>query len=215
MANLISIEDLIKEAEKSGVDFGKGDPYNRLRYYTKIGWLPHMERKEGKGHFPSWALERLVFIESLKSQGLSNEEISKRINSKDKVQAIGTFLKSPETKTKAITYASFIVLLLILSSELGLLPLGKPKGLILNQYGQTAPSQIIQSGTSFVPENKKEVFVKTNSVLETHKIYLTFNDNIIPAARFWVGKKVPFEGFYVELDAPLSKNVEFSWWISN
>ena len=46
MESLISTEKLIEESKTKGIDFGKGDPYNRLRYYTKIGWLPHMQRKK-------------------------------------------------------------------------------------------------------------------------------------------------------------------------
>lgn len=215
MDNLISTDELIKEAKKAGVDFGKGDPYNRLRYYTKIGWLPHMERKEGKGHYPAWTLERLLAIEKLKTENLSKEEITKRLNTRDKVQAVVGFMKSSEAKTKALTYVSFFMLALILSSELGILPIGKAKSNVLNLYTSDMPAQIIQSGTSFVPKDKRKIFVKTDNVLETHKVYVTFNDNITPANRFWVSDKVPFQGFYVELDAPISKDIEFSWWISN
>ena len=72
--NLVSIENLIEAAKRKGLNFGKGDPYNRLRYYTKIGWLPHMVRKsdnEGsiKGHYPEWALNQLIIIEKLKAEG--------------------------------------------------------------------------------------------------------------------------------------------------
>ena len=31
MESLISTEKLIEEAKTKGIDFGKGDPYNRLR----------------------------------------------------------------------------------------------------------------------------------------------------------------------------------------
>ena len=44
----VQVIKLIKQAKKEGVQFGRGDPYNRLRYYTKIGWLPHMTRKKTK-----------------------------------------------------------------------------------------------------------------------------------------------------------------------
>ena len=43
---LINIKDLIQELKNKNIDFGKGDPYNRLRYYTKIGWIDHMIRKK-------------------------------------------------------------------------------------------------------------------------------------------------------------------------
>jgi len=50
--NLISINEVIERAKKLGVDFGKGDPRNRLRYYVKIGLLPHAQRKVFKNKFP-------------------------------------------------------------------------------------------------------------------------------------------------------------------
>src|SRR3990167_8517451 len=82
--NLISIDDLIKNAKKRGVSFGKSDPYNRLRYYTKISFLPHMERRQTKNgrikaYYPQNSLERLVKVEALKSRGFSNEEILKNL----------------------------------------------------------------------------------------------------------------------------------------
>lgn len=46
--DFISVEKLIKILKEKNISFGKGDPYNRLRYYTKIGWLPHMTRKKTK-----------------------------------------------------------------------------------------------------------------------------------------------------------------------
>jgi len=43
---LINTRDLINELKKRNLNLGKGDPYNRLRYYTKIGWIDHMIRKK-------------------------------------------------------------------------------------------------------------------------------------------------------------------------
>jgi len=52
---LISIDEVIERAKKLGVDFGKGDPRNRLRYYVKIGLLPHAKRKVFKNNLPEGA----------------------------------------------------------------------------------------------------------------------------------------------------------------
>jgi len=52
---LISIDEVIERAKRLGVDFGKGDPRNRLRYYVKIGLLPHAKRKVFKNKFPEGA----------------------------------------------------------------------------------------------------------------------------------------------------------------
>ncbi len=220
MEKLLSIDTLIKEAKKSGVDFGKGDPYNRLRYYTKIGWLPHMLRKKGrggntKGHYPASALERLVYIEKLKEEGLSNEELTKKITSKSRIDTIRNLIKTPGTQAKVVLYASFIILTIILANELEFINLGKPKSLYKTPRELAVPNMIIESGTAFVPKNQKEAYIRTNKILNTHKVYIAFNNNISPATRFWVGEKISLDGFFIELDAPVSNDTEFSWWITN
>ena len=52
---LISIDEVIVLAKKMGVDFGNGDSRHRLRYYTKIGLLPHAQRKCFNNHSPEGA----------------------------------------------------------------------------------------------------------------------------------------------------------------
>ena len=42
---ILPVEEIIEKAKNLGVRFGQGEPYNRLRYYTKLNWIPHMERK--------------------------------------------------------------------------------------------------------------------------------------------------------------------------
>jgi len=220
MTKLIAIEDLIKEAEKTGIDFGKGDPYNRLRYYTKIGWIPHMTRKKGDrgaigGHYPTWVLKRLEIIEKLKNEGYTNEEILKKLESKNFLKNLSTYFSSPEAKSRIVIYASFIIILLVFLSEVGLLGKGYEKQKLIIQGFTGVPNQIIDSGKSFIPAGNRMIFVKNNKVASNSKIYISFNDNYSPATRFWVPKKIHFEGFYVELDSPVYQNTEFTWWISN
>lgn len=43
--NLIPFDEVVSRAKHAGVDFGKGNPFNRLRYYTKIGLLPHAKKE--------------------------------------------------------------------------------------------------------------------------------------------------------------------------
>lgn len=136
---LISTEKLIEEAKQQGVDFGKGDPYNRLRYYTKMGWLPHMIRKKGeegndvKGHYPIEALDRLILIEKLKAKNLSNEEITGKIQSTTKWNTLATLFNLNKVKNKIIIYAILGAIAIIVFSELGLIQIGKPKDQLKNQ----------------------------------------------------------------------------------
>jgi DNA-binding transcriptional MerR regulator len=82
--NLISIEEIIRRAKDLGVDFGKGDPKNRLRYYTKIGLLPHAQRVSFKGGFPTGAypesvISILVFIDKKLKEGKSILQIKREL----------------------------------------------------------------------------------------------------------------------------------------
>jgi hypothetical protein len=221
MNNLISVEEFIEEAKKRSVDFGKGDPYNRLRYYTKIGWLPHMIRKkndEGEitGHYPSWALDQLILIETLKNKGTSNEEIAKKVQLKSKLQNLVNAFTSKETRTQFISYATLFILLIILASETGFITIGKSKSTLL-PYNNNAqmPVQVVDSGTAFIPRYQNKVFIKDPLVKQTSKVYVTFDQDYTPATRYWVQEIKDYEGFMVQLDAPAAENAEFNWWVTN
>jgi DNA-binding transcriptional MerR regulator len=223
MEELISIENLIDTAKSRGIDFGKGDPYNRLRYYTKIGWLPHMIRKKDengstRGHYYASAVDKLIEIEELKSKGLSNEEISKHLKVNTRLQTFLDLVKSKETRNQIATYASLGILVLILTNELGITKLGRNKADLKAVESTTAvqgPKQLIDSGTAFVPKNQKKLTVQTPLIKSSYKVYVTFNSNYSPAARYWVSKIEDYKGFTVELDTPLFNDAEFNWWVTN
>jgi hypothetical protein len=219
MSSLIEVEKLIKQAKKEGVSFGRGDPYNRLRYYTKIGWLPHMERKRNKsgdvvGHYPKWVLNRLILIDRLKKQGANNDYISSKINTRSKIHNFYSKVTAPEFRNRLISYATVLIVFLILLTELDIINLSKSKNKPVIDYNETLTPQLVDSGNSFVPAGKNRVFVKNNEITSGSKVYVTFNQNFSPATRFWVSKIEAQKGFYVDLDAPVFDNVEFSWWIS-
>jgi hypothetical protein len=84
---LIKIDEIIERAKELGVDFGKGDPKNRLRYLTKIGLLPHCQRKvfeKGlpEGAYPEWVIDRLLEIDRYIKSGKNIQEIKEQIFSK-------------------------------------------------------------------------------------------------------------------------------------
>lgn len=125
----LNVEETIKLAKKEGIDFGTGEPYNRLRYYTKLGWLPHMERKgqNVEGHYPNWVIDRLKFIEKLKEEGLDNDEITERIEKRDRFQVFLRPLKSQNLKRKAIIGIVVAVLALVVLSEMDIIKIGASK----------------------------------------------------------------------------------------
>lgn len=60
MEKFLSIKEVVLRAEARGVNFGKGDPKNRLRYFTKVGLLPHAQRQSFDGNSPSAAYPESV-----------------------------------------------------------------------------------------------------------------------------------------------------------
>ena len=219
MDEYISVDKLIKQAKSRGVNFGSGDPYNRLRYYTKIGWLSHMIRKADrrgniKGHYPIWSIDRLVLIENLKSQGYTNEEISEKLKTKTKVQSVLMAISSPEIRKQIVMYLILVLVSIILANELGAIHLGKLKSQMLTVTDINQQMQIVQNGTSFVPKNQSKVFIIATKIKANSKVYITFNQNYSPASRYWVSQIKQQEGFELTLDAPVSNNTEFNWWLT-
>jgi|GEM_PF-602715 DNA-binding transcriptional MerR regulator len=223
MSKLIVANNIIKQAKKKGVDFGKGNPYNRLRYYTKIGWLPHMTRQKDKkgsvvGHYPAWVVSRLEYIQGLKDKGLTNEEITEKIetqNVKQSVSSAFNFLKNAEQRNQLIAYITLLMLAAVLLIETGAIPLGTTKRDLIQDAKQVGiQKQILDSGGAFVQKNEKLLFIKSKNITTTSKVNITFEENYSPANKYWVAKKVPNEGFYLELDLPTAQDATFNWWIT-
>lgn len=242
MEKLIAVEELVVQAKKKGINLGKGNPYNRLRYYTKMGWLPNMKRKMSKGHYPAWVVDRLSLIEKLKGDRLTNEEITKRLsiesenrfsisNARVIADALATLdarvilnvvkdlvlslLKSSEFRHKALLYSSFALVLLVVASELGVVKIGKTKNATFEQNAQAISNQILATGNAFIPAGQRRIFVKNDKVHNTSKIYVSFSGDYFPASRFWVSGIETLAGFFVELDAPVSTDAEFNWWVAD
>jgi len=82
---LLPYPEVIKLAKQAGVDFGKGYPYNRLRYYTKIGLLPKAHRRSfggpAEGCYPSWVVDKLIEIDRQLKQGQSVQSILRQKSS--------------------------------------------------------------------------------------------------------------------------------------
>jgi DNA-binding transcriptional MerR regulator len=86
---LISINEVIERAKKLGVDFGKADSKNRIRYYVKLGLLPNAQRKifkkNGKpeGAYPEEIVWRLFEIDRKIKEGKTILEIKKEMEEKN------------------------------------------------------------------------------------------------------------------------------------
>ncbi|KPJ73611.1 hypothetical protein AMJ48_00015 [Parcubacteria bacterium DG_74_1] len=104
--NLISIDDVIFRAKSRGVDFGKGDPRERLRYLTKIGLLPHAKRKSFNGQppngaYPEYIIELLSEIDGKLKAGKSIQELKKEKERKDSVETPYVIYPSIREEKKA------------------------------------------------------------------------------------------------------------------
>jgi DNA-binding transcriptional MerR regulator len=224
MQEYLTIDELVEKTTKHNIDLGKGDPYNRLRYYTKMGWIPHMVRKKDdtgsiKGHYPISTLDRLIYIQQLKNNGLSNEEISHKIRTKEKVGEVYGRIFSEQSKGKLVRYGVFIMVFIIFAGELGIINIGKPKDsqIILQASTpiQRDTLQLIDSGTAFIPQDSNQIIVKSGKIQNNSKVYVSFTQTYTPATKFWVAEKLAGEGFRVELDTPVSQDSSFDWWITD
>lgn len=94
--NLISIDEIIFRAKKLGIDFGKGNPKERLRYLTKLGLLPHAKRKSFNGEppngaYPEYTVELLKEIDDKIKSGKTIQEIKKE-KEREKLSSFSTIL---------------------------------------------------------------------------------------------------------------------------
>ena len=221
MENLLTVEKLVTEAKKLGIDFGKGDPYNRIRYYTKIGWLPHMQRKKedegpAKGHFSPQTLDKLVLIERLKTSGLCNEEITKKLEEKQKISNIKQVVSTKEFKSRIAFYTMAVLILVILANEFNIIHLGRSKNDIVNWTATgDGTIEIINNGASFVPKDHARVYISNSSAVADSRINVTFTTDYSPAIRYWVSEIKPGNGFWLDMDTPVSQNATFTWFQTN
>lgn len=77
--NLLTIDEVITKARKSGATLGHGDPKVHLAYLTKLRLLPQAIRRKIAdkivGCYPENVLTTIKKIEELKSAGLSYSQI--------------------------------------------------------------------------------------------------------------------------------------------
>ena len=223
--NLINVKDLIIELKKRNVDLGKGNPYNRLRYFTKIGWIDHMVRKKDStgvviGHFPVEVIEQIEYVEELKKQNKSNEEITKLI----KIKKNPVLKKeSPYTDLKIfISKISITHVLLILIACGSLFELlnyrSRNEKMVINPNLNQAPAsltQITETGFNFVPSGKNTIFINSRKVTKNSVILVNFEGSISPATNYFISEKIDNEGFFVSTNLPVNTDTKFSWAILN
>jgi hypothetical protein len=227
--DLISIEELIYQLKEKNISFGKGDPYNRLRYYTKMKWIPHMERKKDKkgvvtGHLPSNILDKIIQIEDLKNEGKNNREISEILKNEKNT---GTSEKNMFyeilliLKKIKISYVVISFLLIAVLFELFKEPIDvnyvNGKGTKTNN-AENEPvinNKILDSGIGIFPSNKSEFFIPTKHINENSKIIITFEDNLEYGNNYYISRKEKDKGFYLNINIPKAQDLRFNWMVIN
>src|SRR3989344_3719317 len=101
---LLTTNQIIDLARKAGVDFGPGDPAERIRYFIKLGILPHMVRKipdktsdfrlqtsdlpaTPVGHLAYSSTKKLIDVDRLYKKGYSYPQIAQKLSSEEEVKA--------------------------------------------------------------------------------------------------------------------------------
>ena len=217
MDRFLEVTKLIEAAQAKGVNFGKSNPYNRLRYYTKMGLLPHMERRRNSsgsivGHYPEWALDRLIYIEKLKDEGMENTEIGKRIEEKHAKQNTVKALTNPRIRNKFFIYSIILILIAVFAAELRIIPLGINKYKSLSTKPLLETTNVGHAGNSFIPANTNTVFVGYENIEVLSKIIVTFTQDYSPATKYWIQKIEPGKGFVLELDTKVFNDTWFNWY---
>jgi len=218
--NYLSIEQIVTRLNEVNVSLGKGDPYNRLRYYTKMGWIPHMSRKKDSkgvvsGHYPEDVVQTLVKIESFKKEGKSNEEIGKLIKKVNghKLEKINKLLIKAKSQANLPTFllvilVTFIILEMSYSSFQKNGFFGLPKNpSVLNLQS----SSIKDSGIGIFPSNKIETFIPSKFLNENSVIIVNFEDELELGNNYYISKKESSKGFYLKINIPIAKDLKFNW----
>jgi hypothetical protein len=224
---LINIKDLINELKKKNIDLGKGNPYNRLRYYTKIGWIDHMVRKKDLngvvvGHYPKSVIEKIIEIENLKKDGKNNEEITHLLKEK-------LIQKVDNKKIKKVEFLKFLLekininIIILLVIVLGFIfelnnynSLKEKLPINQNQIDSiVVENKILEKGKNVIPSGKNKIFINSKKINEKSIVLLSFEGSIAPANYYFITQKILEEGFLVETNYPVAKDVNFSWIIIN
>jgi DNA-binding transcriptional MerR regulator len=216
--DLVSVEELINILKQSNINFGKGDPYNRLRYYTKIGLIPHMIRKKNSnntnsGHYPRNIINKIIEIEKLKESGLSNEEIIEKISSNNNIPKLKYF----EVLKEKITVNHLFVALIILGTifELYRINLPKEKQTLIDNTTTSENHAVTESGINFISPSQKKVFVPSKKVKQDSNILISPRGSIFPANQTFVSEVKEGLGFIVETNIEVTSEVKFTWSIIN
>ena len=209
-------------AKKEGIDLGKGDPYNRLRYYTKMGWLPHMTRKSNEtgdieGHYPIWVIDTLKNIHTLKNKGISNEQIEQKVKTQNNLKRTLMLFLSKENQRKIIITTVATILALIILAQISVIRVldSSRAANQISYLNYPNNNTVIESNTGLLLKNTKSVIIKTTNAKVTNKISITFKDDYSPASRYWVTHSKDQNSFILETDAPVASDAGFYWFISN
>lgn len=216
---LISVEKLIEILKNKNINLGKGDPYNRLRYYTKIGWLPHMVRKKNdagviSGHYPISVIDQIIKIEELKDKKADKHEITKILKGNQSNKY--AYLENLKNQIKKLNINYFFIFLILLGFATEIIKFDSnypsDKSSNLSVKDRIIPKkEITDSGVSFIPKNQNAIFVPSEKADPTAVILLNFFSDIGPNNRYFIKEIKIGQGFYVETSNQVLNETKFNW----
>ncbi|MDP1710775.1 MAG: hypothetical protein Q8L46_02445, partial [candidate division WWE3 bacterium] len=71
------------------------------------------------------------------------------------------------------------------------------------------------SGQAVIAAGESELLITNSLVTSSSKVFITFRDSYAPATSYWVSEVVEGESFTVTLNAPVSADARFDWWVVN
>ncbi len=219
MNELYTTDKLIQLAKEAGINFGKTDPYNRLRYYTKIGWLPHMIRKldqksgEVLGHYPSYALKTLVKIETLKKQNTPNDKIEKILINDSRIRNIKSTLMNINNYKSLSLYATTLGVIIIIVLQLNIQSNNQK---LLNEYSNNSTqisikNNVLDSGVLTIIKGTTESTSTLTNDLKSFNVNVTPTSTIGLENNWWVEVSQDLKSFTLKLSKPLDTDIEFNW----
>lgn len=219
MTNYYTLEKIIELAKESGVNFGKTDPYNRLRYYTKIGWLPHMVRRtdsesgEVVAHYPAWALQTLIKIEKLKKQGVQNDKIQQTLSTDARYRSLrlGLFKKDNIKNMSIYVTAVGVLIIIILQLNLGTNNKNTSNG-YENLPIQTSPkNDVNEYGFSLVSKGNTEVVIQSKTQVTLSNLHITPTSPIVVDTNYWIEVGQDPNSFKLVFNKPVETDFTFNW----
>ncbi|MDO8486686.1 MAG: hypothetical protein Q7S45_00100, partial [Candidatus Curtissbacteria bacterium] len=173
---------IIELAKRQGVDFGPGNPEERIRYFIKLGILPHASRKTPQnnksanpvGHLPLWTIKRLIWVTRLSQAGNSYPQIAQKLENQETKKSIEEITRKPariEYIPPVHSHLPLLAKIVLISSLVPILIFAVVSASLM--FGGQNAAQFLKAGTY---ESANVLGTKSSSLSLYSKIYGASSD---------------------------------------